>query len=87
LRIFQRYLSALRLLETHAAVPLQQLVQQQLQRLFVDDKCAHLTVPLLLQPPQPGDRGRLADGVGKVKTKISQKCACYSIYCIKVLKS
>jgi len=70
LRIFQRYLSALRLLETHAAVPLQQLVQQQLQRLFVDDKCAHLTVPLLLQPPQPGDRGRLADGVGKVKTKI-----------------
>jgi hypothetical protein len=48
----QRYLSVLRVLETHAAVPLQQLVMGQLQALFVDESCESFTTPLLLQQPQ-----------------------------------
>ena len=48
----QRYLSVLRVLETHAAVPLQQLVMGQLQALFVDEACESITTPLLLQQPQ-----------------------------------
>ena len=68
LKKLQRYLFALRLVETHAAVPLQQLVQQQLRVLFVhprDVQSATFTEPLSLSSPQEGDSGFLADDIGR----------------------
>jgi len=68
LKQLQRYLFALRLVETHAAVPLQELVQQQLRTLFVhptDSQHATFIEPLSLSPPQEGDSGFVADNIGR----------------------